>query len=64
MKQIMIATLTLGVILVAGCSVSKDGASMSETKWIDNNCSGNGYIVNKEWCAGDFGASMGPYTGR
>lgn len=62
MKRIMIAALTMSVLLVSGCMVSKDGASLSESKWVDNNCTGNGYIKNPSWCAGEFGASMGPYA--
>jgi hypothetical protein len=64
MKRNMIVALTLSVVLVTGCTVSREGASLSESKWVDNNCSGNAFFVNKAWCADDFGASMGPYTGN
>jgi len=50
--------------LLAGCSVSKEGVSMSENKWVDNNCTGNGYLKNPDWCATGLHASMGPYTGK
>jgi len=64
MKQIAITACLLGGLLLAGCTVSQDGASLSESKWVDNNCSGNAFFVNKAWCANDLHASMGPYTGR
>ena len=37
---------------------------MSENKWVDNNCTGNGYLKNPDWCATGLHASMGPYTGK
>jgi hypothetical protein len=64
MTRLTATAIILGATLLAGCSVSQEGASLSEFKWIDNNCTGNGYIKNPSWCENDFGASMGPYTGR
>jgi hypothetical protein len=64
MKQIAIAAIILGAALLPGCMVSQEGASLSESKWVDNNCSGNAFFVNRAWCADGLGASMGPYTGR
>ncbi|MBL9035180.1 MAG: hypothetical protein JNN33_10470 [Rhodospirillaceae bacterium] len=64
MKQITIVAWMLGAILVAGCTVSQEGVSLSEAQWVDNNCSGNAFFVNRAWCADGLGASMGPYTGR
>ncbi len=64
MKRILTAMAMMSAILVAGCAVSQDGASLSESKWVDNNCSGNAVFVNKAWCADDLHASMGPYTGH
>lgn len=64
MKRILTVLAMMSAILVAGCTVSQDGASLSESKWVDNNCSGNAFFVNKAWCANDLHASMGPYTGR
>jgi hypothetical protein len=64
MTRFAAIAVVLGATMLAGCSVSKEGASLSEFKWIDNNCSGNGYIANAAWCSSDFGASMGPYAGR
>ena len=64
MKQIAITACLLGGLLLAGCTVSQDGASLSESKWVDNNCSGNAFFVNKAWCTDDLHASMGPYTGH
>jgi hypothetical protein len=64
MMQIKLAAILLGLVLAAGCAVSQDGVSLSESKWVDNNCSGNAFFVNRAWCADGLGASMGPYTGR
>ena len=64
MTRLAAIAVILGATLLAGCSVSKDGVSMSEFKWVDNNCTGNGFLKNPDWCANDFHASMGPYTGK
>ncbi len=42
----------------------EDGMSLSESKLVDNNCTGNAFFVNKSWCADTLHASMGPYTGK
>lgn len=63
-RSITAAMILAATFLVAGCTFSKEGTSLSETKWVDNNCTGNGYLKNPDWCAGSFGASMGPYTGH
>ncbi|HET6158569.1 MAG TPA: hypothetical protein VFE34_09510 [Dongiaceae bacterium] len=64
MTRFTAIAIILGATLLAGCAVSQDGASLSETKWIDNNCTGNGYIKNPSWCSKDFHASMGPYAAK
>ena len=51
MTRLTVAAILLGATLLAGCSVSKEGISLSEYKFVDNNCTGNGFIVkNPEWC--------------
>ncbi len=62
MKRLAAIAMILGTTLLAGCAVSTEGASLSEAKWVDNNCSGNGYLVNAEWCQDTLHASMGPYS--
>lgn len=62
MKHLTAVALLVGSVLVAGCSVSSEGVSLSENKWVDNNCTGNGYVTNPAWCAGDLKASAGPYA--
>jgi hypothetical protein len=62
MTRLTVTAIILGATLLAGCSVSKDGVSMSEYSFIDNNCSGNGYFVNESWCRDTLHASMGPYS--
>ncbi len=62
MTRLTAIAIILGATLVAGCTVSTEGASLSETKWIDNNCSGNGFLVNESWCRDTLHASMGPYS--
>ncbi|MEZ5834035.1 MAG: hypothetical protein R3D05_22925 [Dongiaceae bacterium] len=62
MTRLTAIALILGVSLLAGCSVSQEGASLSEFKWIDNNCSGDGYFANESWCRDGLHASMGPYA--
>ena len=64
MTRLTAMAILLGATLLAGCSVSKEGTSLSEFKLIDNNCSGNGYLVNESWCRGTLHASIGPYTGK
>jgi hypothetical protein len=64
MTRLTATAIILAATLLAGCSVSKDGVSISESKWIDNNCTGNGYIKNPAWCADGLHASMGPYAAK
>ena len=64
MTRLTVTAIILGVALLAGCSVSQEGVSLSEFKWVDNNCTGNGLLKNPDWCSGSFGASMGPYAGQ
>jgi hypothetical protein len=54
--------LLFSALLLAGCSVSEEGVSLSEFKFVDNNCTGNGFITNPAWCHDDFKPSMGPYA--
>ena len=63
MKYLALIALLTGGTLIGACSVSHtDGISLSENKWVDNNCTGNGYLTNPDWCANDFKASAGPYA--
>ena len=62
MTRLTLTAIILGASLLAGCSVSKDGMSLSEYKFVDNNCSGNGFLVNESWCRDTLHASMGPYS--
>ena len=64
MTRLTAIAIIVGATLLAGCTVSKEGTSLSESKWIDNNCTGNAFFVNKSWCADGLHASMGPYTGH
>jgi hypothetical protein len=64
MTRLTAIAVILGASLLAGCTVSKDGTSLSEFKWVDNNCSGDGYIVNKSWCMDTLHPSMGPYAAK
>lgn len=64
MTRLTALAIVLTATLLAGCSVSQEGTSLSENKWVDNNCTGNGYIKNPSWCADGLHASMGPYTGK
>ena len=50
--------------LLAGCAVSKEGLSLSEYSFVDNNCTGNGFITNPDWCRDTLRPSMGPYAGK
>lgn len=62
MTHLTVTAILLGATLLAGCSVSKEGFSLSEYKFVDNNCTGNGFITNPAWCADGLNASMGPYA--
>ncbi|WP_119301587.1 hypothetical protein [Dongia deserti] len=62
MTRLTVLAFICGASLLAGCSVSREGASLSEYSFIDNNCSGNGSFRNEAWCEGDFGPSAGPYA--
>jgi hypothetical protein len=64
MTRLTMLAVILGATLLASCSVSKEGVSLSEYKWIDNNCTGNGFIQNPNWCADTLHPSMGPYAGK
>lgn len=60
MKRSITAAMILAASLLAGCSVSMEGASLSESKWVDNNCTGNAFFRDEDWCREH--ASMGPYS--
>ena len=62
MTRLTAIAIVLSATLLAGCTVSQDGASLSESKWVDNNCTGNGYIKNPSWCEAKLHPSMGPYA--
>lgn len=64
MTRLTAIAVTCGTILMAGCSVSKEGISLSEYKFVDNNCTGNGFITNPAWCQDGLRASMGPYAAQ
>jgi len=61
MKTTFAIALALGILAVAGCSTN--GVSLSESKFIDNNCSGNGWITNDKWCSEELGPDSGPWAG-
>lgn len=62
MKHLTAIAMLAGAMLVAGCTASMEGASLSESKLIDNNCSGNGWITNNQWC-NDLHPNAGPWAG-
>lgn len=62
MSRLTVAAIIIGATLLAGCSISKEGISLSEYSFVDNNCTGNGFIQNPAWCAEGLHASMGPYA--
>ena len=62
MTRLHIIAIVCGATLLAGCSVSREGVSLSEFKWVDNNCSGNGFLANPTWCQDTLHPSGGPYT--
>lgn len=64
MTRLTVTAILLGATVLAGCSVSKEGFSLSEYKFVDNNCTGNGFITNPAWCADGLNASMGPYAAK
>ncbi|HEY3147546.1 MAG TPA: hypothetical protein VGJ75_14410, partial [Dongiaceae bacterium] len=64
MTRLTAIAIILGATLLAGCTVSKEGTSLSEFKWIDNNCTGNGYVQNPDWCRNKLHPSMGPYAAK
>ena len=61
MKTTLAIALALGTLTVSGCS--PNGVSLSESKFIDNNCSGNGWITNEKWCTEELGPDSGPWAG-
>jgi hypothetical protein len=63
MKQLTVVAMLAGAILVAGCTATPEGASLSESKLVDNNCSGNGWITNEQWCSDGLHPSAGPWAG-
>ncbi len=63
MKHMTAIAMLAGAILVAGCTANMEGVSLSESKLIDNNCSGNGWITNNEWCTDGLHPSSGPWAG-
>jgi outer membrane protein assembly factor BamE (lipoprotein component of BamABCDE complex) len=64
MTRFTVIAIILGTTLLAGCSVSKEGTSLSDFKWVDNNCSGDGFFVNESWCRDTLHPSMGPYAAK
>ena len=63
MKHLIAITMLAGAVLVAGCSANHEGISLSESKFIDNNCSGNGWITNEQWCNDGLHPNSGPWAG-
>jgi|SwirhirootsSR3_FD_contig_51_2281284_length_224_multi_7_in_0_out_0_1 hypothetical protein len=61
MKTFTVLTMLVGTVLVAGCA-NHEGISLSESKFIDNNCSGNGWITNEEWCTDGLHPAAGPWA--
>jgi hypothetical protein len=64
MKHLTVLAMLAGAVLMAGCTASTDGVSLSESKFIDNNCSGNGWITNDAWCTDTLHPSAGPWAGQ
>ena len=48
--------LLLGLGVLAACA--------SESRIIDNNCSGNGWITNVGYCTNHLHPDAGPWSGR
>jgi hypothetical protein len=63
MKQMTLLAMLAGAVMIAGCTASTDGVSLSESKFIDNNCSGNGWITNEQWCTEELHPNAGPWAG-
>jgi hypothetical protein len=63
MKHLTLLAMLAGAVLVAGCTASTSGISLSESKLIDNNCSGNGWITNEAWCTDTLHPAAGPWAG-
>jgi hypothetical protein len=61
MKSLTLMAVFAGALLATGCSTN--GISLSESKFIDNNCSGNGWITNEAWCTTGLGPDSGPWAG-
>jgi hypothetical protein len=61
MKSLSLIAVFAGALLATGCSTN--GISLSESKLIDNNCSGNGWITNEAWCSNGLGPDSGPWAG-
>ncbi|HWA50808.1 MAG TPA: hypothetical protein VG742_21250 [Dongiaceae bacterium] len=64
MKHMTVLAMLAGAMLIAGCTASTEGVSLSESKFIDNNCSGNGWITNEAWCTDSLHPSAGPWAGQ
>ena len=63
MKQhVTLFAMLAGAMLVAGYTASTDGVSLSESTLIDNNCSGNGWITNEQWCTDGLHPAGGPWA--
>ncbi len=63
MKRLTVLAVLAGAAMLAGCSASTNGISLSESKFIDNNCSGNGWITNEAWCTDTLHPNSGPWAG-
>ena len=62
MKHLTLFAMLAGAMLVAGCTASTEGVSLSESKLIDNNCSGNGWVTNEQWCNEELHPADGPWA--
>jgi hypothetical protein len=54
MKTYKALLLLLGLGVLAGCA--------SESRLFDNNCSGNGFITNVNYCKNDLHPNAGPWA--
>lgn len=61
LKHLSVLAMLAGATLVAGCSHT-NGISLSESRFIDNNCSGNGWITNEAWCTDSLRPAAGPWA--
>ncbi len=62
MKRLIVLAALVGATMLTGCTASPSGISLSESKFIDNNCSGNGWLTNEAWCTDSLRPAAGPWA--